>query len=348
MGFPNRHKISQWFPVLWLQNRLHTVYLCDLCILGLSNSPALSLIVLQFPGTRAHPQGEKWQGETGELGCLTPFFFCLTCHRGIGRFLLRSIFWDLQMILPKGTCPRRSWLVIQREVLLGLLSQAKNRAQVDIWFRETFADKEMRPESGLRRPSNCEPWEILKLWQVGGWTWPQEKKALPLETFLCKCKVCCSGVSGVVRFFGFLMDFVKGQVDSTSLFLPFLKITWGCCFWRESYAVTLRPAGTSPRTPPWNCRKLWVLWRFKAWFRSFQTTIFQHFGGISSIFQTFLCHFPPLSTPWQSTLPQVEGTQKFVLPLQQFAERVLIKNRELSGLVDDSVDYLWSVRYMII
>jgi len=52
------------------------------------------------------------------------------------------------MILPKGTCPRRSWLVIQREVLLGLLSQAKNRAQVDIWFRETFADKEMRPESG--------------------------------------------------------------------------------------------------------------------------------------------------------------------------------------------------------
>lgn len=308
MGFPNRHKISQWFPVLWLQNRLHTVYLCDLCILGLSNSPALSLIVLQFPGTRAHPQGEKWQGETGELGCLTPFFFCLTCHLGIGRFLLRSIFWDLQMILPKGTCPRRSWLVIQREVLLGLLSQAKNRAQVDIWFRETFADKEMRPESGLRRPSNCEPWEILKLWQVGGWTWPQEKKALPLETFLCKCKVCCSGVSGVVRFFGFFMDFVKGQVDSTSLFLPFLKITWGCCFWRESYAVTLRPAGTSPRTPPWNCRKLWVLWRFKAWFRSFQTTIFQHFGGISSIFQTFLCHFPPLSTPWQSTLPQVEGT----------------------------------------
>ena len=81
------------------------------------------------------------------------FFFCLTCHLGIGRFLLRSIFWDL----PKGTCPRRSWLVIQREVLLGLLSQAKNRAQVDIWFRETFADKEMRPESGLRRPSNCEP-----------------------------------------------------------------------------------------------------------------------------------------------------------------------------------------------
>lgn len=91
MGFPNRHKISQWFPVLWLQNRLHTVYLCDLCILCLSNSPALSLIVLQFPGTRAHPQGEKWQGETGELGCLTPFcFFCLTCHLGIGRFLLRS------------------------------------------------------------------------------------------------------------------------------------------------------------------------------------------------------------------------------------------------------------------
>ena len=107
------------------------------------------------------------------------------------------------------------------------------------------------------------------------------------------------------------MDFVKGQVDSTSLFLPFSKITWGCCFWSESYAVTLRLAGTSPRTAPWNCRKLWVLWRFKAWFRSFHfppcSSIFQHFGAISTIFQTFLCHFPPLdSLPIH--LPQVEGT----------------------------------------
>lgn len=107
------------------------------------------------------------------------------------------------------------------------------------------------------------------------------------------------------------MDFVKGQVDSTSLFLPFSKITWGCCFWSESYAVTLRLAGTSPRTAPWNCRKLWVLWRFKASFTSFQTTIFQHFPAFWSHFH----HFPnislPFSTPWllaKIHLPQVEGT----------------------------------------
>ena len=155
MGFPNRHKISQWFPVLWLQNRLHTVYLCDLCIFGLSNSPALSLIVLQFPGTRAHPQGEKWQGETGELGCLTPFFLNIFFASPV-TWELADFCWDPILRPPnyaKGTCPRRSRLVIQREVLLGL-SQAKNRAQVDIWFKETFADNEMRPESGLRRPSN--------------------------------------------------------------------------------------------------------------------------------------------------------------------------------------------------
>lgn len=167
---------------------------------------------------------------------------------------LADFCWDPVLRPPnyaKGTCPRRSRLVIQREVLLGL-SQAKNRAQVDIWFKETFADNEMRPESGLRRPSNLSTdvywkrnetqnsWTLRDPEAVTSWRLnlaQSLKKALPLETFLCKCKVCCFGCFGCGKFFqifhGFCqrssrLNFVVPALLENHLRMLFLKRILRC------------------------------------------------------------------------------------------------------------------------